>query len=93
MGSDDPNHNRHFDNEYLERVKGMEWNERANDVFEYAEFAYLEGAMSSEEHADFTANIRKHLNELQQERRIFFEQLIGAYLWNPRRIMAESLMT
>ena len=69
-------YNRHFDNEYLERVlRALEWNERANDVLEYAEFAYLERAMSSEEHAEFTANIRIHLNELQKERRNFFEQL------------------
>jgi len=87
--------NRQLDSEFLERIlTGMEWDERANDVLEYAEFAYLEGVMSPEEHAEFTANIRKQLNELQQERRIFFEQLNRGLPWEAEKDYGgESRMT
>ena len=86
---------RQLDSEFLERIlTGMEWDERANDVLEYAEFAYLEGAMSPEKHAEFTANIRKKLNELQQERRNFFEQLNRGLPWEAENDFGgESRMT
>ena len=86
---------RKFDKDYLDMVlKRFEWNERGNDVYSYIDLAYKNGDMTSEEHLEAINEHIKNLEALQNERRLFFEQLKRGLPWEAEKDYGgESRMT
>jgi len=86
---------RKFDKDYLDMVlKRFEWNERGNDVYSYIDLAYKNGDMTSEEHLEAINDHIKNLEALQNERRLFFEQLNRGLPWEAEKDYGgESRMT